>query len=74
VSASRNVTKNVTKSRTKDKSKDKSRFLKKHILIDRDLFREVALIAAYRYGSPVRTIYLVINDALKEYVERHRVR
>jgi len=66
--------KNVAKSKTKDKSKDKSRFLKKHIMIDRDLFREVALIAAYRYGTPVRTIYLIINEALKEYVERHRVR
>ena len=58
----------------KDKSKSKSNFLKKHILIDRDLYREIALIAAYKYGSPVRTIYLVINEALKEYVERHRVR
>lgn len=54
--------------------KDKSRFVKKHILIDKDIYKELALIAAFRYGTPVRTIWLVINDALKEYVQKHKVR
>ena len=43
-------------------------------MIDRDVYRELALIAAFKYGTPVRTIWLVINEALKEYVERHKVR
>jgi hypothetical protein len=54
--------------------KDKAKYVRKHIMIDSDVYRELALIAAFKYGTPVRTIWLVINEALKEYVERHRVR
>jgi hypothetical protein len=51
--------------------KDRKRLVHKHILIDRDLFRKICMIATERFGTSVRTIYLIINEALEEYVERH---
>jgi len=54
--------------------KDKSRFVKKHLLIDREKYKQLALIAAEKYGTPVRTIYLVLDEAISEYIERRRKR
>jgi hypothetical protein len=54
--------------------KDKTKYVRKHVMIDKDVYRELALIAAFKYGTPVRTIWLVINEALKEYVQKHKVR
>jgi len=55
-------------------AKDKTKYVRKHVMIDKDVYRELALIAAFKYGTPVRTIWLVINEALKEYVQKHKVR
>ena len=54
--------------------KEKAKYVRKHVMIDKDVYRELALIAAFKYGTPVRTIWLVINEALREYVQRHKVR
>jgi hypothetical protein len=51
--------------------KDKKRLVHKHILIDRELFRKICTIATKKFDTSVRTIYLIINEALEEYVERH---
>ena len=50
---------------------DKRKMIKRHILIDVDVYRKLCLIATEKYGSPTRKVFLVINEALKEYVDKY---
>jgi hypothetical protein len=51
---------------------NRDRLVHKHLLIDRDLYREISMIAVRRFGTGMKTVYLIVNEALEEYVTRHR--
>jgi hypothetical protein len=50
--------------------KDKKRLVHKHTLIDRGIYQKLCQIAAVRFGTSNRTVYLIINEALEEYVKK----
>lgn len=46
--------------------------LRVHILIDRHLYQKLWEITSRRYDKPGRKLYLIVNEALREYVEKHQ--
>jgi hypothetical protein len=53
---------------------NKDRLVHKHLLIDRELYKEINLIAVEKFGTGMGKVYLIVNEALEEYVRRHRHR
>jgi len=51
---------------------NRDRLVHKHLLIDRELYKEISMIAVRRFGTGMKTVYLIVNEALEEYVTRHR--
>lgn len=51
---------------------NKENLEKKHILIDKNLYHELWKIAVKRFDKPSRKIWILINEALREYVEKHK--
>jgi hypothetical protein len=42
-----------------------------HIVIDDDIYVKLWEITKRRYISPVRKFHIVVNEALREYIQRH---
>jgi hypothetical protein len=51
---------------------NRDRLVHKHLLIDRELYKEISMIAVKKFGTGMKTVYLIVNEALEEYVTRHR--
>lgn len=45
---------------------------KVHMLIDKNIYQKLWEISARRFEKPGRKLYIIINEALKEYVEKHQ--
>jgi len=53
-------------------SEKKPKYRKVHLLLEEEVFKGIWDIVKERYVSPIRKFHLVVNEALKEYIERHR--
>jgi len=53
-------------------SKEKSKYRKVHVLLEEEVFKGIWDIVKKRYVSPVRKFHIVVNEALKEYIEKHK--
>lgn len=42
-----------------------------HVRVDDDLYRMAWAIASRRFTNPTRNLSTIVNEALREYVERH---
>ena len=51
---------------------NRDRLVHKHLLIDKELYKEISMIAVRKFGTGMKTVYLIVNEALEEYVMRHR--
>jgi hypothetical protein len=51
---------------------NRDRLVHKHLLIDKELYKEISMIAVKKFGTGMKTVYLIVNEALEEYVMRHR--
>jgi len=49
----------------------KPSYRKVHLLMEDEVFKKIWDIVKRRYVSPIRKFHLVVNEALKEYIERH---
>ena len=45
---------------------------KVHVLIEDDNWKNLWAIVKKRYVSPVRKFHVVLNEAIREYIERHK--
>lgn len=45
---------------------------KVHLILEEEVYEGIWAIVKKRYVSPIRKFHLVINEALKEYIERHK--
>jgi len=43
-----------------------------HLLLDEDVYRGIWEIVKRRYVNPVRKLHIVVNEALREYIEKHK--
>jgi len=46
-------------------------YKKIHVLVDSELYKKLWEIASRRFDRPGRKVYLILNEAIREYVERH---
>jgi len=51
-----------------------SKYRSVHVLIEEGVYRKVWRIVASRFVNPSRSLSIVVNEALKEYVKRHERR
>ena len=42
-----------------------------NVSIDTEIYKKLWMIASNRFDSPGRKIHIIINEALKEYVEKY---
>jgi hypothetical protein len=47
-------------------------YVKVHVIVERELYRGIWEIVKKRYESPTRKFHIIINEALREYLENHR--
>lgn len=47
----------------------KSQFQKVHIRVNRKIWEALWIIAMKRFGNPGKKLYLIVNEALRKYVE-----
>ncbi|MCR8433886.1 MAG: hypothetical protein NDP24_06625 [Crenarchaeota archaeon] len=52
--------------------KEKVEKVKVNLFIEREIYEALWKIVKARYVSPSRKLTVVVNEALREYVERHR--
>jgi len=45
---------------------------KVHVILDDDVYEQIWEIVKRRYVSPVKKLHIVINEALREYIEKWR--
>jgi len=45
--------------------------VKVHLLIDRDLYEAIWKIVKKRFVIPTKKLHIVVNEALREYVDKH---
>jgi len=43
-----------------------------HLLLDEDVYIDIWKIVKSRYINPVKKLHVVINQALREYIEKHK--
>jgi len=51
--------------------KDGTKYRKVHLYVEEDLYYKLWEIIKQRFRVPHRKLYIVINEALREYIERH---
>mgnify|MGYP000521757930 CR=1 FL=1 len=51
--------------------KDNTRYRKTHLYIEEELYYKLWEIVKKRFRVPHKKLYIVVNEALREYVERH---
>jgi len=51
---------------------EKKEKVKVNLLIDRDVYEALWKIVKARYVSPSRKLTVIVNEALREYIERHK--
>lgn len=49
----------------------KRNYKKVHVLIESQLYKKLWEIASKRFDRPGRKVYLILNEALREYVEKY---
>jgi hypothetical protein len=49
-----------------------SNYKKIHLYLEEEIYEKIWEIVKKRYVSPTRKFYLVVNEALREYIEKHR--
>lgn len=42
-----------------------------HVLVNADVYKKLWIITSKRFDSPARKVHIVINEALKEYVDKY---
>jgi hypothetical protein len=47
-------------------------YKKIHLFLEEELYNKIWEIVKKRYVSPTRKFYLVVNEALREYIENHK--
>jgi len=45
---------------------------KVHVLLEDDVYKEIWEIVKRRFVSPIRKFHIVVNEALREYIEKQR--
>jgi hypothetical protein len=55
----------------KEKIKEKE-YEKVHVLIKKDILKKAFAILTNRFGSPTKRLYIIVNEALQEYIEKHK--
>jgi hypothetical protein len=55
-----------------NEKKEKKEVVKTNIMIEKDLYEKLWKITTKRFISPARKFHLIINEALREYVEKHK--
>jgi len=43
-----------------------------HLYLDEDVYRIMWEIVKRRYVNPVKKFHVVVNEALREYIEKHK--
>ena len=43
-----------------------------HLKLEDDVYEGIWEIVKKRYVSPIRKFHIVVNEALKEYIEKHK--
>jgi len=51
---------------------EKPSYRKVHLLMEDEVFKSIWEIVKRRYVSPIRKFHIVVNEALREYIERHK--
>jgi metal-responsive CopG/Arc/MetJ family transcriptional regulator len=46
--------------------------MKIHLILEEDVYKHIWEIVKKRYVNPSRKFHVVVNEALKEYIERHK--
>jgi hypothetical protein len=50
----------------------KEEYTKIYILIKKDLLKRAYTLLINRYKSPARKLHVIMNEALEEYLEKHK--
>jgi len=48
-----------------------SKLKRVHLMIDEELYHKVWEIVKRRFPVPTKKLHIVVNEALREYIERH---
>jgi len=43
-----------------------------HLLLDEDVYTGIWEVVKSRYVNPVKKLHIVVNEALREYIEKHK--
>jgi len=43
-----------------------------HLRLDEDVYVDIWKIVKNRYINPVKKLHIVVNEALREYIEKHK--
>jgi|GEM_PF-6490672 len=50
----------------------KTAYKKIHLYVEEELYNKIWTIVKKRFVSPTRKFYIIVNEALREYVENHK--
>jgi hypothetical protein len=55
-----------------NEKKEKKEVVITNITIEKDLYEKLWKITAKRFVPPTRKFHIIVNEALREYVEKHK--
>jgi metal-responsive CopG/Arc/MetJ family transcriptional regulator len=58
--------------RKMNEEKEKKEVIITNITIEKDLYEKLWEIVKKRYVSPARKFHIIVNEAFREYIERHK--